>query len=139
MQSPRISLLFWAIYALALGAGLLLVPEQVLGLLGFDEPNEVWVRVLGAVSIVLGFYYLMSTFNDARWFYRASVIGRWGLAVLMVFLAITAGPWQLLLTAVADFLGGLWTFLALRASGDRAPLHGVVPPGTEATEPPAEA
>jgi hypothetical protein len=118
MNSPRISILFWSIYEFAIGAALFLVPTQITGLFGIDEPVEVWIRVLGAVAIGLGIFYLMSTFSDSRWFYRASVLVRSVIAVLFAFLAVTDGPWQLWIFAVWTALATMWTYVALRNTGD---------------------
>jgi hypothetical protein len=34
--------------------------------------------------------------------------------VALIVLAFTVGPWQLVLFALVDLLGSLWTFLALK-------------------------
>ncbi len=49
-----------------------------------------------------------------------SVWVRWGIAAGLIVLAFTVGPWQLVLFASVDLLGGLWTFLALRAQSAAA-------------------
>lgn len=37
-----------------MGAGLILVPNTGLGLLGLPPTNEIWIQVLGVVTLVLG-------------------------------------------------------------------------------------
>ena len=114
MNSPRISILFWAIYELAIGAGLFLIPAQLADLLGITEPREVWVRVIGIAVIGLGILYLSATFTETRWFYRATVIERAAAAVMLAYLAVVDGPWQLWGFAIATLLGALWTLVAMR-------------------------
>ncbi|MGH8927683.1 MAG: hypothetical protein ACRDWH_04995 [Acidimicrobiia bacterium] len=48
----------------------------------------------------------------------ASLYGRWFVAGALSVLAISTGPWQLLLFAAIDLAGSIWTFLALRATSD---------------------
>lgn len=45
-----------------------------------------------------------------------SVWVRWGIVVGLVVPAFTVGPRQLVLFALVDALGGVWTFFALRAT-----------------------
>lgn len=116
MNSPRISILFWAILEMALGLGLFLVPAQITDLIGIVEPSEVWIRVLGIAVFGLGIFYLSSTFADSHWFYRASILERAVGAVTLAVLAIADGPWQLWIFAVATLLGGSWTAIAVRNS-----------------------
>ncbi|MBL8329088.1 MAG: hypothetical protein JNJ71_09575 [Rubrivivax sp.] len=108
-------------YVLFTGIGLLLAPALVLGLLGMTAPADIWVRVLGALAIVVGYYYIHCAMRNDRHFFQASVLGRLGFAALCVLLVAAFGaPWQLLLFGVIDVAGALWTRHAL-AHGDDVP------------------
>ncbi|MDH3500254.1 MAG: hypothetical protein OEM97_09045 [Acidimicrobiia bacterium] len=135
MNSPRLSILFWAIYEFALGVGLFLIPAQLTSLIGLAEPREVWIRVIGIALIGLGAFHLASTFGPNRWFYRASVAERVVAGVLLAYLAIVDGPWQLWVFAAATVLGAAWTFVALRNTGERALPDTAATPSAEAETP----
>jgi hypothetical protein len=44
--------------------------------------------------------------------YRMSVWVRWTIGAGLIVLAFTVGPWQLVLFASVDLLGGAWTDVA---------------------------
>jgi hypothetical protein len=113
-------MLFWAILELAMGLGLFLVPTQITGLFGIQEPTEVWIRAGGVALVGLGAYHLYSALGDDRSFYRTSVPARLVMAAGMAYLAIMDGPWQLWIFAIGLTLGATWTFVALRNTGQRA-------------------
>jgi hypothetical protein len=102
-------------YILVAGACFVLVPNLLLSLLEFPPANEIWVRVLGVVSAVLGYYYLSSALANARYFFVASVYGRCAFCAGCVGLVILANaPWQLVIFGFFDLAGAAWTTMALR-------------------------
>lgn len=113
---PALSLRVWAIYEFAIGLGLLILPTGIVGLFGIPGPQEVWIRVVGAIAISIGVYYWFAARDGAPWFGRASVVARLLLALLLAVLAVTTGPWQLLLFAAVLVAGAMWTGVALRSS-----------------------
>jgi hypothetical protein len=115
MRSASLSIKVFGVYAMATGIGLFLAPALVLSPLGFAVPTEIWVRVLGAVTAALGFYYWACGSAGATAFFRASIPGRLGFATLCTLLVIFfSAPPQLLLFGAVDTAGALWTALALR-------------------------
>lgn len=108
-------------YALFTGLGLLFQPSLVLGLLGIAAPAEVWIRVLGALAIVVGHYYITCAHRNDRHFFQASVRGRFLFAGLTVLLVVAFGaPPQLMLFGAVDVIGALWTRHALLHGDDVA-------------------
>ena len=115
MRSASVSIKAFGGHVILTGITLLLVPNLLLSLFGFAATNEIWVRVVGAIAIVLGYYYWACGSAEAKAFFRASVTGRFLFAALCVGLVVgVAAPWQLLLFGVVDVLGALWTSAALR-------------------------
>ena len=110
------SLWVFGIYVLIVAAGLLLIPNQLLGLLGFAETNEIWVRVVGIPLILLGVYYFLAGRNDLSQFIRWSVPAR-ASVILFYFILVLTGAVNpiILIFGLADFLGAAWTALSLRA------------------------
>jgi hypothetical protein len=114
MSSATRSMSVWTGYVLILGGGLVLVPNVVLSVFQVAGTSEAWIRIVGLLLIGYGLYYLTAVRAEFVPLYEMSVWVRWGIAVGLVALAFTVGPWQLVIFASVDFLGGLWTFLALR-------------------------
>ena len=115
MNAPAKSLFVFGIYAVAAGAGLLLVPGFVLGTLGFPPAQDGWVRVVGALAVFVGAYHIVGARNDLLPYIRATVWGRIAFAVVLGSLVATSVmPRSLLLFATIDLAGAIWTAIALR-------------------------
>lgn len=115
MSKAARSLYVWSVYVLVIGSLLALAPNFLLSTLGMDETEEVWIRVLGIVVVLLALYYWDAARNEARHHFVATVLGRGFVAAAFVVLVITGEPWQLLIFAAVDLAGSLWTLSSLRA------------------------
>ena len=115
MSPSTRSMTVWTVYVLLLGAVLLFIPNVLLSIFQIEETDEVWIRIIGLLLIGYGAYYWTAVQAEFIAMYRMSVWVRWGIVVGLVTLAFTVGPWQLVLFASFDFLGGLWTMLTLRS------------------------
>lgn len=104
-------------YLIALGVALAAVPNLLLGVFLMPETNEVWIRVVGLLVFNIGVYYLVAARMEATDFFWASIATRSlvlvGFAVFV--LAGLAKPMLIGFGAV-DFLGGLWTWRALKSA-----------------------
>ena len=116
MSPAARSVAVWTVYALLVGILLLVVPNFLLGLFQIEETSESWVRVLGSVVVLLAIYYGFMAREDSGSMFRATVIGRVLVAIVLTLLAFTTGPWQLVLFAVVDLAGAVWTQLSLRSA-----------------------
>lgn len=117
MSRTALTIWVWSVYVLVVGGSLAIIPNTVLSLLGLDETEEVWIRVLGVVVVLLALYYWDAARNEARHHFVATVLGRVFVAAALVVLWLTGEPWQLLIFAAGDTAGALWTLMALRAEG----------------------
>lgn len=115
MSSATRSMAVWTGYVLLLGGGLLLIPNVILSVFQIDDTDEAWIRIVGLLLIGYGAFYWTAVRVEFTGLYRMSVWARWGIAAGLIVLAFTVGPWQLVLFASADLLGGLWTHIALKA------------------------
>ena len=118
MKKSSTTLLFFGLYLIGMGLGFLFTPNTLLNLLGIPATDEVWPHVVGAIALVLAFYYIAAARADLRSFAQWTVPARIG-----VFLSFTAfviaglvGPIMIMLGSV-DLLGALWTRWALKAEG----------------------
>jgi hypothetical protein len=118
MRDPVLASRVFGVYLVAAGAFLFLVPGISLPLLGLAVPSEVWVRVVGLLTGILGMYFLYCARADQRRFFQATVIARliFCSGVVALVLAGLAPP-LLALFGVVDILGATWTQVALRGSG----------------------
>jgi hypothetical protein len=122
MHPASASIKYFGLYVALTGIGLAVAPALVLTPLGVAAPTEIWVRVLGVLALVVGYYYWVCGRADAVEFFRASIRGRILFAVLLLLLvAVFSAPVQLLLFGVIDLVGAAWTAQGLRTS-DRAAL-----------------
>jgi hypothetical protein len=116
MSKAARSVWVFSLYLYALGVVLLIVPNLLLGLFGVPETNEVWVRVVGMLVLILGYYYMTAARNELTPMIRATVFGR--CAVLVFFIAFVVegfAPPILIVFGVIDAVAATWTFFALRA------------------------
>ena len=119
MSKAARSVWVFSIYLFILGVVLVVVPNVLLGPFGFPETNEVWVRVVGMLVVILGYYYMTAARSESTAVIRATVVGR--SAVLVFFIAFVVmgyAPPALILFGVIDAVAAAWTGRALVA--DRA-------------------
>ncbi len=114
MSKAARSIHVWSIYALVVGALLAVVPNTILSILGVAKTDEVWIRVLGVVIVVLALYYWDGAKNEARHFFVASLLGRGFAAAALILLWLTGAPVQLLIFAAVELIGVIWTYSSLR-------------------------
>jgi hypothetical protein len=115
MNKSSTSLLVFGVYLIGMGVGLVVMPNTVLGLLSLPPTNEIWIRVLGLVTLVLAFYYTQAARANLRSFAEWTVPAR--VAVFLFFAGFVlvgwVGPIMIGLGSV-DLLGAVWTGWALR-------------------------
>lgn len=105
----------FSVYLVGMGVGLVLMPDLVLGTLGFPPTDEIWPRVVGVLALALAYYYVMAARSGVRLFVQWTVSVRIGVFVAFTTFALMglAGPVMILLGAV-DLVAALWTAWALR-------------------------
>ncbi len=118
MNKAAVSVYVFGVYLLGLvGPGFMLAPHGVLGLVGLSAGDDLWIRMLGLLAALLGFYYVMAARAQLDPFIRWTVPARCAAAAFMLLLVLLgkAAP-ALLLFAATDLAAAGWTFLSLRAS-----------------------
>ncbi|AZD10340.1 hypothetical protein C4K26_4961 [Pseudomonas chlororaphis] len=116
MSHPGKSVFVFGLYMLLLGAALVLAPNLLLPLFGFDLTDEVWIRVMGQLALYLGVYYVWAGYTERREFMALTVAIRLSVPVFFAaFVAVGLVSPVLLLLALPDLCGALWTWRALRA------------------------
>jgi CDP-diglyceride synthetase len=85
-------------------------------LFSLPETNEVWIRVVGMLVLLLGFYYFQASKNEMIKFFQWSVYARAVVPIFfIVFVLLDFAPPILILFGVIDAAAALWTHLSLRS------------------------
>ena len=98
MTPAACSIHIFGLYLVLLGAGLVLIPNLILAPFGFAPfgfapTGEVWIRVAGSLTAIIGLFFLVAARHELTPFFTAALFAR---------------PFL--------FLSALWSLLALRRS-----------------------
>lgn len=98
----------------------LIAPKAVLGVLGFQQSDNIGaVYLLVVASNAVGFFYVLAAYNNADWFFEWSVIIRAINFLLFTIFVLTAlAPAGVLLVALWEGLGSVWTAVSMRRYAD---------------------
>ena len=115
MSNAGRSIFVFGIYLLVVALALLIVPNLLLGAFFLPATTEVWVRVVGMLSVFLSFYFIQAARSETIAFFRWTV---WVRSTTILFLGAfvllgLASPF-ILPFGVIDLLGAIWTGAALR-------------------------
>lgn len=116
MNSSMRSIQVIGIYAVLLGLGLLCIPNTLLRIFDLEPTNEPWIRLIGILVSEIGYYYVTVATKGSEAFFRASILGRlWLFVVLVVMIALGIVKPVLIILALVDAASAIWTWKALRA------------------------
>jgi hypothetical protein len=116
MSKSARSLFVFSIYMFCLGSILVVAPNILLKLFFVPETNEVWIRVVGMLVLILGYYYNQVARNGIKQFLQWTVYGRTSVLVFfVVFVLLGFAPPALILFGIVDVAAALWTHLCLRS------------------------
>lgn len=116
MTKAAKSIFVFSIYLYVLGIAVIVVPNTLLRLFAVPETNEVWIRVVGTLVLILGLYYWQAARKELSDFFRITVIGRTALLLFFIaFVSVGLAPPSLILFGFIDFAGAMWTAFALKS------------------------
>lgn len=122
MGSAALTIKAFGIYAILTGLNLMMAPNLLLSTLGIPATNEPWLRVVGVLAFVIGYYYWACGVANATAFFKATLVGRTlGFLLPLVLIVAAGAPWQLALFGLIDLAGAAWTALAMRAEAASRP------------------
>lgn len=117
MSNSARSVFVFGLYLAVLGIVLLVAPNVLLGMLFLPDATDVWVRVVGMLVLFLGFYYGQAARKNLTDFFQWTVYVRTTVIVFFtIFVLLGFANPPLILLAVVDLSGAIWTGLALRSS-----------------------
>ncbi|MBE0636190.1 hypothetical protein IH601_09350 [Candidatus Bipolaricaulota bacterium] len=115
MSKAARSLLIFAIYLIALGLFLLIAPNTLITLFGLPETQDVWIRVVGMLIVLLATYDIQAARHELANFFQWSVVARAAVIVFFAgFVMANLVEPMLLLFGAIDLAGAIWTAIALR-------------------------
>jgi uncharacterized membrane protein YidH (DUF202 family) len=116
MSKSAQSLFVFSIYLFTLGLILLIIPNFLLSIFSVPETQEVWIRVVGMLVIILGYFDFQASKNEMKKFFHWSVHVRALVPIVFVlFVLLGLAPPILILFGIIDGLAALWTHLSLRS------------------------
>jgi hypothetical protein len=116
MSKSARSVFVFSLYLFVLGIILVVIPNSLLDIFSMPKTNEVWIRVVGMLVLILGFYYFQASRSEIKIFLQWTVYVR--IAVLLFFIAFVIlgfAPPILILFGFIDAIAALWTQLSLRS------------------------
>jgi hypothetical protein len=117
MSGAALSVFVFGIYLIFGGVGFTFLPNMSLGLFGLSSTEEPWIRIMGWLMMVIGYFYIMTGRKDLRQFFPWTVYERiFTFAIFLLFYFLNWAPWVLIIFGTVDLLGAIWTYFAQRST-----------------------
>lgn len=121
MSKAAISLRVFSLYMFVLGLILVLAPNLFLRLFGIPQTHEIWIRIVGMLVLILGYYDFMASRTEDAAFFRWSVHVRlFAAGLLALFVMSGLAPTILILFGLIDAVAAIWTALSLKQDVPKA-------------------
>lgn len=115
---------YFGFYLYVVSVTLVFFPNLLLRILGIPETTEVWIRIVGVLVGLIGYYYHRNGAADNRLFFPLTVQARILVFLsFMVFVLLKMASPMLIGFGVIDLLGALWTWTALGRERTATPLR----------------
>jgi hypothetical protein len=115
MSAAAKSVFYFGLYLYLVGLTLLIAPNFLLSLTQMPATQEVWIRVVGILTIAIAFYYQQAGSKNIVAFFPLTVVVR--IFVFLSFIGFVllnfASP-MLIGFGVVDFIGAIWTWQSLK-------------------------
>lgn len=126
-----LSIFVFGLYLVILGGIFILAPNVLLSLVSLPTTQEIWIRLVGFLLLVLSFYYIMAGRTNTRAFFQWTLYTRLIAIFFLVGFVVSdlISPLALLFW-LGDLAGALWTWRALRlddSSMDSQPAGNSLP------------
>ena len=117
MSKSARSVFVFGLYLGLLGIILLVAPNVLLGIFHIPSTTEVWIRIVGMLLFLLGYYYIQAARKETTEFFKWTVHVRSTIILfLTAFVLLDFVSPVLILLGVVDLLGAIWTGMTLRSS-----------------------
>ncbi len=114
MDTTAFSIYAFGIYEIIAGIGFLSFPNLILSFLNMEKTIEPWIRVVGILGILIGYYHFKIGQLTISALYYSTIYVRIGFIFSLVLLALTKqAPKKIILFGVASILSTIWTYWTL--------------------------
>ena len=115
MSPSAKSICYFGFYLYAVGITLMVVPNFVLTTLQMPGSNEVWIRVVGVLAFIIGYYYHRAGAENIHAFFKHTIPTRsFVFLVFCTFVALGYVSPYLIIFGTGDVVGAIWTWMALK-------------------------
>ena len=115
-SKARLSIMVWGYYLVTMGLLLMVIPQQILSGMGFEPATELWPRMTGLLSTVLGLYYLMIVYYRIQILYKWKIAGHLiGIITMIVLFSTNNAPAAIIPTVITELVAAIWTAISLKA------------------------
>ena len=123
MTKSALSVYMYGLFLImGIGFPFVVMPHDALGLFGLAAGDDVWVRLVGLLSGIMGGFYVMAVQTDMEPFYMWTVPARFCTMLFHVVMVLLGHVGlAILLFAAIDALAGALTWLALRSETEELP------------------
>ena len=114
MDATAFSIYAFGIYEIMAGLGFLAFPNSILSFLRIEKTLEPWIRIVGILAILIGYYHFMIGRLGIYDLYWPSIYVRIVFMLLLALLVLTKrAPKKIILFGVASLLSTIWTYATL--------------------------
>lgn len=115
MKRTELSIKVWSIYLFVLGFSMVIMPSATVGMFGYLNTGELWIRFVGILSVVLAMFYMQIARYQLHEMYTWKIAGHiFGMVCMISFLAIGVADGRIVGTITVELLACLWTAFALK-------------------------
>lgn len=115
MKKTELSIKIWSIYLFVLGLSMVLFPAVTVGLFGYTDTGELWIRFVGILSVVLAMFYMQVARYRVQELYSWKIAGHvFGMVCMITFLASGIADNRIVGTIVVELLACVWTAVAMK-------------------------
>lgn len=116
MKKTEVSIKVWSIYLFVLGLSMVIVPASTVGMFGYSNTGELWIRFVGILSVVLAMFYFQIARHKVQVLYSWKIAGHvFGTTCMVAFLVLGIADHRIIGTILVEVLACLWTALAMVA------------------------
>lgn len=115
MTAAAKSVFYFGLYLYVVGLTLLIAPNFLLATFQIAFTSEVWIRVVGVLTLAIGFYYHQAGSRNIVAFLPLTLVVRvLVFLAFVVFVVLKYVSPSLIIIGSVDLLGAAWTLWALK-------------------------
>lgn len=115
MKKTELSIKIWSVYLFVLGISMVVFPGKTVGMFGYTDTGELWIRFVGILSVVLAMFYMQVARYRVQELYSWKIAGHvFGMVCMITFLASGIADNRIVGTIAVELLACVWTAVAMK-------------------------